>query len=86
MGKVVSNIDDGGQVVVPVMDRPHTLIQYQYGHGTLLVLAFKKGANTGIGIIHLFSTSMGTVHYQYWHPNMVPILVLAFLHFGSVPV
>jgi hypothetical protein len=86
MGKFVSNIDEGGQVGVPVMDRPHTLVQYQYEHGTLSVLAFNKGASTGIGIIHWFSTSMGTFHYRYWHPNMVPILILAFLHFGSVLV
>jgi hypothetical protein len=29
---------------------------------------------------------MGTVHYQNWYSKMVPVLVLAFLHFGSVPV
>jgi hypothetical protein len=86
MGKFESNIDGGGQVGVPVMDQPHTLVQYQYGHGILLVLAFNKGDSSGIGIIHWFSTSMGTVHYRYWHSNMVLILVLAFLHFGSVPV
>ncbi len=63
-----------------------SLGQYRYGHGTLLVLAFNKGANMVIGIIHWFSTSMGTFHYWYWHPNMVPVLVLAFLNFGSVPV
>jgi hypothetical protein len=28
---------------------------------------------------------MGTVHYRYWH-SMVPVPVLAFLHFGPVPV
>ncbi len=67
------------------MDRPHTLVQYQYVHGTLLVLAFKNGTSTGIGIIHWFSTSMGTVHYRYWHSNIVPLLVLAF-YFGPVPV
>ncbi len=52
IGKIVSDIDGGGQVGVPVMGRPHTLVKYQYGHGTLLVLAFNKGANTSIGIIH----------------------------------
>jgi hypothetical protein len=86
VGKFVSNIDGGGQEGVPVMDRPHTLVQYQCGHGTLLVLTFNKGASTGIGITHWFSTSMGMVHYPYWHSNMVPVLVLAFLHFGSVLV
>jgi hypothetical protein len=55
------------------MDQPHTLVQDQYGHDTLLVLAFNKDASTGIGIIHWFSTSMGTFHYRYWHPNMVPV-------------
>jgi hypothetical protein len=68
------------------MDRPHTLVQYRYGHGTLLVLAFNKGADPGIGIIPWFSTSMGIFHYRYCHPYMVPVLVLAILHFGSVPV
>jgi hypothetical protein len=33
-----------------------------------------------------FSTSMGMVNYRYWYSKMVPVLVLAFLHFGSVPV
>jgi hypothetical protein len=28
---------------------------------------------------------MGTVHYGYWH-STVPIPVLAFFHFGPVPV
>ncbi len=83
---IICDIDGGGQVGAPVMDQPHTLVQYRYGHGTLSVLAFNKGANIGIGIIHWFSTSMGTFHYRYWHPNMVPVLVLAFLHFGLVPV
>jgi hypothetical protein len=64
-----------------------TLIQYQYGHNPLPVLAFKNGARTVIGIFALwFSTSMGTVHYWYWHSKMVPVPVLAFLHFGSGPV
>ncbi len=44
-------------------------------------------ASTGIGISAFrFSTSMGTVHYRYWHLIMVTVLVLAFLHLGSVPV
>jgi hypothetical protein len=63
-----------------------SLVQYWYGHGTLSVLAFNKEVNTGIGIIHWFSTSMGTFHYRYWHPNMVLVLVLAFSNFGSVLV
>jgi hypothetical protein len=57
-----------------------TLVQCQYGHIPLLVLAFNC-ARTGIGICALW----GTFHYWYWH-SIVPILVLAFLHFGSVPV
>jgi hypothetical protein len=52
--------------------RLHTLVLYHYGYSTLLVLAFKNGASTGIGIIHWFSTSMGTVYYRYWHSKMVP--------------
>jgi hypothetical protein len=63
-----------------------SLVQYRYGLGTLSVLAFKKGADTSIGIIHWFSTSMAMFHYRYWHPKMVPVLVLVFLNFGSVPV
>jgi hypothetical protein len=44
-------------------------------------------ASTGIGISAFqFSTSMDTVHYHYWHLIMVPVLVLAYLHLGSVPV
>ncbi len=63
-----------------------TLVQYQYGHSPLPILAFNC-AHTGIGISAVyFSTSMGIVHYQYWHSKMVPVLVLSFLHFGSVPV
>jgi hypothetical protein len=63
-----------------------TLVQYQYGHITLLVLAFNI-AHTGNGISALwFSTGIGTFHYCYWHSKMVPVLVLAFLHFGSVLV
>jgi hypothetical protein len=45
----------------------YILVQYQYQHGTLPVLAL-NGAHTGIGIFALLSiTSMGTVHYRYWH-------------------
>ena len=62
------------------------LVQYQYGHSPLPILAFNC-ASTGIGISAFwFSTSMGTVHYWYWHLIMVPVLVLAYLHLGSVPV
>ncbi len=32
-----------------------------------------------------FSTSIGRVHYQYWHSTKVPVPVLA-LYIGSVPV
>ncbi len=43
------------------------LVQYQYRQGTLQVRAL-NGARTSIGIFALWpSTSMGTVHYQYWH-------------------
>jgi hypothetical protein len=43
------------------------LVQYQYSHGTLPVLAL-NGACTSIGIFALLSsTSMGTLHYRYWH-------------------
>ncbi len=43
------------------------LVQYQYRHGTLPVRAL-NGDRTGIGIFALWSsTSMGTVHYRYWH-------------------
>jgi hypothetical protein len=63
-----------------------TLVQYQYGHIPLPVLAFDI-ARTGNGISALwFSTSIGTFHYRYWYSKMVPVLVRAFLHFGSVPV
>jgi hypothetical protein len=63
-----------------------TLVQYQCGHIPLTVLVFNI-ARTGIGIFALwFSTSIGTFDYWYWHSKMVPVLVLAFLHFGSVPV
>jgi hypothetical protein len=63
-----------------------TLVQYQYGHGPLLILALIC-AITSIGIsAPWFSTSMGTVHYRNWHSKMVPVPVLSFLHFSSVPV
>ncbi len=63
-----------------------TLVQYRYGHSPLLVLAFDF-AHTGIGTSALrVSTGTGTVHYPHWHSKMVPVPVLAFLHFGSVPV
>ncbi len=45
----------------------YILVQYQYPHGTLPVLAL-NGARTNIGIFTLLpSTSMVTVHYLYWH-------------------
>jgi hypothetical protein len=60
-------------------------VQYQYWQGTSPVLPL-LGARTGIGISILwFIISIGTVHYQYWH-LMVPALVLAYLHFGPIPV
>jgi hypothetical protein len=63
-----------------------TLVQYQYGHITLLVLAFNI-ARTGNDISALwFSADLSTFDYWYWHSKMVPVPVLAFLHFGSVPV
>ncbi len=63
-----------------------TLVQYQYGHSPLSILAFNC-ASTGIDISAFwFSTSIVTVHYQHWHLLIVPVLVLAFLHLGSVPV
>jgi hypothetical protein len=41
--------------------------QYQYWHGTLPVLPLLD-AHTGIGILVLLSnTSIGMVHYRYWH-------------------
>jgi hypothetical protein len=44
----------------------YILVQYQYRHGTLPVLAL-NGARTDIGIFALMSsTSMDTVHYRYW--------------------
>jgi hypothetical protein len=63
-----------------------TMVQYRYGHSSLLVLAFNC-AHTGIGISALwFSTGIGTFHNWYRHSKMVPVLVQAFLHFGSVTV
>ncbi len=63
----------------------YTLVQYQFGHGPLPVMAFKI-ACTSTGIFALwFITSMGRFHYWYWQSKM-PVLVLAFLHFGSVSV
>jgi ABC-type uncharacterized transport system permease subunit len=63
-----------------------TLVQYQYRHIPLPVLAFNI-ARTGNRISALwFSTVIGTFHYWYWHSKMVPVLVQAFMHFGSVPV
>ncbi len=62
-----------------------TTVQYQYGYGKLPVLAL-NGASTGIGIYAFWSsTSIGTVHYWYWH-LMVPVPVMAFMHLGSLPV
>ncbi len=64
----------------------YILVQYQYGHGPLPVLVFKNGACTGTDIFALwFSSSMGTVHYCYWH-WMMPVPVLTILYFCSVPV
>jgi hypothetical protein len=63
-----------------------TMVQYRYGHSSLLVLAFNF-ACTCIGISALwFSTGTGRVHYPHWHSKIIPASVLAFLHFGSVPV
>jgi hypothetical protein len=63
-----------------------TLVQYRYRHSPLPELSFRNGARTGTGILALrFSTGIGTVDYRYWH-SVVPIPVLAFWHFGSVPV
>jgi hypothetical protein len=64
----------------------YTLVQYQYGHVPLLVLASQHGAHTGTGIFTLwFSTGIGTVHYRYWH-SIVPIPVMANMYLESVPV
>ncbi len=62
-----------------------TLVQYQYGHIPLLVMAFNCVC-TGTGIVAFcFSTSMGMDHYQNWY-SVVSVLVLAFGNFGSVSV
>jgi hypothetical protein len=72
-------------VPVPVLEFG-TLVQYQYGHIPLPVLVFHM-ARTSNGISALLcSTGIGTFHYRYWYSTMVPVLVRAFLHFGSVPV
>ncbi len=45
----------------------YILVQYQYRHSTFLVLLLNV-ARTGIGMFALLSsTSMGMVHYRYWH-------------------
>jgi hypothetical protein len=62
-----------------------TLVQYQYGQDSLPALACYY-ARTSIDIVaRWFITSMGIVHYQYWH-SIVLVPVLAFLNFCSVPV
>jgi hypothetical protein len=44
-------------------------------------------AIAGVGIFaFLLSTSIGTYHYPNWDSLLVPVLVLAFLNLGSVPV
>jgi hypothetical protein len=64
-----------------------TSVQYQYRYIPLQVLAFNNGACIGTGISALwFSTGIGTVYYRNCHSKMVPVPVLSFLHFGSVPV
>jgi hypothetical protein len=56
-------------------------------HIPLPVLAFNNGACTGMGISALwFSTGISTVHYRNWHSKMMPVPLLSFLYFGSVPV
>ena len=63
-----------------------TLVQYQYGHSPLPILAFNC-PSTGIGISAFwFSTSMGIVHYQYWHSITVPVLVLNLSAEIPIPV
>ncbi len=63
-----------------------TLVQYQYGHIPLPELGFNNVSSTSIGICVLwFTISIGMDHYWYWQ-SMVPVPVLAFWHFGSVPV
>jgi hypothetical protein len=45
-----------------------------------------NGASTNISIFApLSNISIGTVHYRYWH-EMVTVPVLAFMHFGPIPV
>jgi hypothetical protein len=62
-----------------------SLVQYRYRHSPLPLLAFRC-AHTGNGKYVLgISTSMGTFHYQNWN-SIVPVPVLAFLHFGSISV
>jgi hypothetical protein len=64
----------------------YTLVQYQYEHVSLPVLASQHGASTGTGIFTLwFSTGIGTVHYRYWQ-SVVPIPVMANMYLESVPV
>ncbi len=63
-----------------------TLVQYQYGLIPLPELGSPHGGHTGTGILALrFSTGIDTVNYRYWH-SIVPVPVLAFWHFGSVPL
>jgi hypothetical protein len=63
-----------------------TLVQYQYGHVPLPVLASQHGAHTGTGIFKLwFSTGIGTIHYRYWH-SVVIIPKMANMYLESVPV
>ncbi len=45
-----------------------------------------NGTPTGIGIIHWFSTSMGTIDCRYWCLKMMPLPALEILHFGSALV
>jgi hypothetical protein len=62
------------------------LVQYQYGHIPLQVLASRHGARTGTGIFERwFSTGIDTVHSRYWH-SVVPIPVMANMYLESVPV
>jgi hypothetical protein len=72
-------------VPIPVLAFLH-LVHYQYGHIPLPELGFMNDFSTGIGIFVLwFIISIGTGHYWYWH-SLVPVWILAFWHFGSVPV
>ncbi len=64
----------------------NTLVQYQYGHAPLPVLASQHGAHTGTGIFSLwFSTGTGTVHYRFWH-SVVLVTEMANMYLESVPV